>query len=175
MLPTLTTQQVCDLVGLPVATLNWWVQNSYVEPVEPGGKGPGNAHQFSAQQAVKLATVAALRQYMGNCSQEYVKRILAGAKKLTDDEMIEWVTARFTGKLSPRQQEQARTNNQKPDIDNDPAFTADWKKRVDRILAVVWAAVSARAKSTQNQSAEPELVCNEDHSAKHTGKRRLKK
>src|SRR5438046_275407 len=78
----LSTSEVIDLSGLPLATLTAWVSQGIITPAEVGGPGRGRGHRFSLMQAVGIVVAARVHQSPRSCAPSYVGLIVEtfGAK-----------------------------------------------------------------------------------------------
>jgi hypothetical protein len=97
MATVLSKKEVCDLVGLPVPTLGFWVREGAIKPARPRigtGKGSRNGNYFSLKQTFILGLVSCLKD---DCPGHYigptcVRRIVEEAERMPDEEFIECLT-----------------------------------------------------------------------------------
>jgi hypothetical protein len=88
----LTRQDVCEIAGLPVTTLNEWVQKELVVPAERGGGGRGHTHRFTPTQATGIAVAAALhRNEAFRVAQSFIGRVVDAFAAVSP----EWLEERF--------------------------------------------------------------------------------
>jgi hypothetical protein len=81
-------ESLCDI---PFQTLAGWVADGIVKPMKKGGKGPGNAAQFSKQQAIAFAQVSGLRDSKRGCEIEMVHYLMTEMAKLKWEVVEEWL------------------------------------------------------------------------------------
>lgn len=79
LVPAVTTTELRESVGLPLATLNSWIQAGVIRPSIAAGAGQRIPRYWSAQDLVTVRTVAALRQ--------------AGRPLLELTEIADWIKA----------------------------------------------------------------------------------
>jgi hypothetical protein len=84
-----TMSEIEELCGIPFQTLHNWVRDGIVKPMKRGGKGVGNATQFSKQQAVGFALVGAMRDSRRGCEANMVRYLLAEMPKLKWEALAE--------------------------------------------------------------------------------------
>lgn len=83
----LTTDEVCELCGLPVTTLTEWVGKGIIAPAEKGGKGRGNSHRFTPMQAVGLAVAAQVHQSDRGCVPSFVGKVVEAFGSMNEGEL----------------------------------------------------------------------------------------
>ena len=61
----LSIQEIADITGLSVMTLNNWVRNGSIQPDQPGYSGRGTGSRLSLKQTVLVLRAAALHRLTG--------------------------------------------------------------------------------------------------------------
>jgi hypothetical protein len=84
-----TGKDICTLARMPASTLNEWVDKDLIKPAVKGGRGPGNAGQYTFMQALGILVGVAQRQTQRGCVLPYVQSIVNAFAAIDEDELKE--------------------------------------------------------------------------------------
>lgn len=81
----LSTGEISELSGIPVNTLNDWVNAGFIRPVE-GGEGKGRHRRWSIAQAVVLCFAAEWRDR--GAGRPILKSLIANLTRVSDRQLL---------------------------------------------------------------------------------------
>ena|SRR5579885_2679063 len=86
-----TKRKVCSLTGLPMSTLERWMESGLICPAIPGQRGRGHKALFSDQQLLGLAVIQALRVEKG-CGVSYAVEVYDLFGSMSEAELDGWLS-----------------------------------------------------------------------------------